>query len=54
MGHVDALPMRPLPCEAGEGWGGGKRDARASALAPLPTSPRVRGEGQNAACGDSS
>jgi hypothetical protein len=52
MGYAQALLMRPLPCEAGEGWGGGERDARASALAPLPTSPRRRGEGPHPAHGD--
>ena len=44
--------MSPLPCEAGEGWGGGERDvAAASVLAPLPTSPRKRGEGRTASTG---
>lgn len=37
-----------LPREAGEGWGGGQRAAalarRCAPRAPLPTSPRKRGE----------
>ena len=40
-----------LPREAGEGWGGGESIARFSLVgpfAPLPTSPRVRGEEPNA------
>ncbi len=37
----------PLPRETGEGWGGGDPVAtiqRLGSLAPLPTSPRERGE----------
>ena len=44
-------PMRfsSLPRSAGEGWGGGEPVAmiqRLGSLAPLPTSPRKRGEVQ--------
>lgn len=42
---------RSLPREAGEGWGGGESIARFNTtgpFAPLPASPRKRGEEPNA------
>jgi hypothetical protein len=33
-----------LPCEAGEGWGGGKRVFAHECFAPIPTFPRKRGK----------
>ena len=47
MGYPEALPMHPLPCEAGEVWGGGKAVEPSAGFAPIRPSgtfPRKQGK----------